>query len=310
MAQVRSQFTYFFGTTLLPMMDEKIRDGYTEKPKKYERIFDVGTMTGSIKSRAGVSGLGLAAEITAEGEEIRTDTFVQGFKKQYVPHKFGLGIEVTREMIDDGDNFDVIASASEELGRSVRETCEIDAASTLNNAFSSSFLGPDGVCLCSASHPMVKYGGNQSNILSVAADLDVTSLELALTDWRGLRRSNGHLQAMPKPRIVVASANEWNINEILRGMMRSDTANNTPNAFRFAEGGPLDDVIIWDYLTDPDAWFLIAPPGRSGLKWFWRRKPDPIQDVDARTERAFRGIVYRKDHGWEDYLGVYGTAGA
>lgn len=304
----RGQFSDFMNNTMLPMLEAKVDDGYNQKPQKFTQLFKVGTMEGSIKSFSQVSGLGLAAEITAEGDEIRIDSMVQGFKKQFQPRKFGLGMETTRELIDD-DQYDVISDGAEELGRSVNETIEIDAASTFNNAFAGGPTGPDGVVLCSASHPMTKYGGVQSNILSSAADLDVTSLELALTDWRGLRRSNGHLQSMPKPKLLIAPANEWNANEILKGTWRSDTANNTVNAFKYAEGGPIDELLVWDYLTDADAWFLTAPPNRTGLRWFWRKKPYALRDFDGRTERGFTGRAYRKDHGWVDYMGVYGTPG-
>ena len=55
--------------------------------------------------------------------------------------------------------------------------------------FSTSSAGGDGVALASASHPTIN--GNQSNILSTAADLNETSLEQALIDIAGFQDERG-----------------------------------------------------------------------------------------------------------------------
>ena len=55
-------------------------------------------------------------------------------------------------------------------------TKQVKAASVLNNAFSSSYVGGDGVSLCNASHPLVS-GGTNSNRLT-AADLNETRKKL------------------------------------------------------------------------------------------------------------------------------------
>jgi hypothetical protein len=70
-------------------------------------------------------------------------------------------------------------------------TKQVKAAAVLNNGFSASYVGGDGVALFSNAHPLVG-GGTNSNIPSTAADLNETSLEAAViqiaawTDERGL----------------------------------------------------------------------------------------------------------------------------
>lgn len=305
---IRGNFSDFFFETALPAMRAIVRNQYKLKRKMYRDIFDIDTSDRSIEQFSQMSGVGLAAEITEAGE-VRTDQPVQGFDSLFKHRKFGLAVEMSQDMVED-DKWGLVRQITTDLADAVDETIEIDAASTLNNAFSGSFLGPDAVALCSASHPQVKAGGVQSNILSVPADLDVTSLELALTDWETLKRSNGYHASLPTPRLLAAPANRWNAHEMLKGSWRSDTANRTINAFQHGENGPIDQILIWAKLTDPDAWFLLAPPAQTGLKWFWRRRPYQQGFADDRTERGGNAIRYKKSHGWNDYLGVYGTPGA
>jgi hypothetical protein len=219
-------------------------------------------------------------------------------------------IETTIDLVED-DKIGLVGRMATELGNSEVDTREVQAASVFNNAFSTGdYVGRDGAALCSASHPLYKAGGNQSNILGVAADLDVDSLELALTDWELMKRSNGQQVSLPTPRLLIAPANRWRAHEILKGTMRSDTANNTVNAFKFAEDGPVSDIIVWSKLTDADAWFLVAPPESTGLVWYWRVKPYTRGFFDDRNERGGTIRRYKASWGFDDYIGVFGTAGA
>ena len=65
------------------------------------------------------------------------------------------------------------------LARSMAHTKQVKAASVLNNAFSASFTGGDGVALVSTAHPL-SGGGTFSNRPSTYSDLNETSLEDAL----------------------------------------------------------------------------------------------------------------------------------
>lgn len=304
---IRGQFSDFFLETMLPALNTVIWNRYRRYPDQYSQIFDVHTSTRGIEQTSQVSGLGLFTDIP-EGAPVRYDQPVQGFDKTFVHSRFGLGFKVSQDVVED-DKINLVAKMAVELGRSAKESIEIDAASTFNNGFDPAYPGPDGQPLFSANHPLVKAGGVQSNILSVPADLDVVSLELALTDFETQKDSSGKLIHVPCSKVVVHPANRWNVHEILRSAMRSDTANNTTNAFQYAVDG-LPKPFVWRYLTDPDAWFLCAEPGDTGLLWFWRRKPYTKGDFDFDTETGKTAMRYKKSHGWSDFYGVYGTPGA
>src|SRR6202043_3520696 len=93
------------------------------------------------------------------------------------------------EIVED-DEWSLISTMHRDLGWSANETRELDAVGTFNNGFSGSFLGPDAVSLFSASHPLYKAGGVQSNLMT-AADLDSYSLQLALTAFELMKRPSG-----------------------------------------------------------------------------------------------------------------------
>jgi hypothetical protein len=303
---IRGQFSDYFETTALPALNAKIWQTFNATPPMFNKVLDVKTSSRDIEQFSQMVGVGLPAQI-GEGEDIGVDSMVQGFNKTFRALKYGLGIGCTQELIED-DKVGIVSKRSVLLAQSVAQAREIQAASVLNNAFTTT--GPDGKVLCASDHPLVKAGSTQSNILTAAADLDVTSLELALTDWELLKDHRGFLQTLSTPRVLAAPANRWNAAEILKGQMRSDTANNTVNAFKYAESGAVVDFLIWKYLTDPDAWFLVASPGETEMVWIDRKKPYTKSDYIEKNETGYVYMRYRSTVGFYGWKGIFGTPGA
>lgn len=305
----RGNFSDFFFETMLPAMDAKIDEGRQMKTPMYNQILREISTDRSIKQFSGVTGVGLLRAVT-EGGDTDTDTILQMFDSTFRPVKYGLGVAASAELVED-DKFDVITDRSVALGISESQTVEVQAAGILNNGFdATNYPGPDAKALFSATHPLVKAGGSQSNLLSVAADLDVTSLELALTDWETQKTPEGFFQTWPNPRLLVAPANRWNATEILKSPMRSDTTNNTTNAFKFTENGGIPELMVWAQLSDPDAWFLLAPPSQTNLIWLWRKKPYTRSDYFEKNEVGTVYRRYRAIPGFYGFKGTYGTPGA
>jgi hypothetical protein len=305
---IRGQFSDFFMSTMLPALNRVIWKRYNQRPDEYSRIYDVNPSGRSIEQFGEITGLGLFSQVT-EGAPVRYDQPMQGFHSTFAHLRFGLGFMSSQDLVED-DKIALIKKMGIELGRSCKESVEIDAASHFNNGFSGSYLGPDGKSLFASDHPLIKAGGTQSNLLSVAADLDVTPLELALTDWENMKDSSGKKLRLPSPKLVIPPAYRWHAHEILKGRdWRSDTANHTINAFQFGDSGPIEDVFVWHYLTTTVGWFLVAPPTETGLVFFWRRKPYTDYGYDFDTESGKTAMRYRKSHGWTDFYGTYGTPG-
>jgi hypothetical protein len=310
--QIRGQFSDFFFETMLPALNAKIWQNYKAKKPKYNKLLNTDTTSKSIEQFAQVAGVGLPVLI-AEGEDITTDNFAQGFYTNFKPAKYGLGIPASLELVED-DKFGIIARRAVALSNSIYQAREIQGASVYNNAFDTTgaYYGSDGCSLISATHPLIKAGGVQSNMLSVAADLDVGSLELALTDWDLIKTHEGFLQMLPHPLVVTASANRFNAAEILKSQTRSDTANRVSiNAFQSAtEDGAAIQSETWSFLTNPDAWYLVGPACEQETLWLDRKPPYTTEDFVKKNETGYVYMRYRATFGFFGWRAFYGTPGA
>jgi hypothetical protein len=304
---ITGSFPNFFDTTMLPAITGAIWQAFDAKPKQAMKLLRVETTTKKIIQKAGVTGVGLPTFVE-EGADTDTDTMMQLPPKTYRMLKYGLGIGASRELVAD-DEHGIISRRAEILGESIAEGLEIQGFSVVNNGFdATNYPGPDGKALFSLTHPAYKAGGVRSNLLAVAADLDQDSLELALIDYENMTDHRGFFQVNPNPVLLVAPQNRFTAYEITKSDQRSDTGNNAINALKYAETGPLN-VMVSPYLTDPDAWFLIAPK-KNDLLWVWREKPYTARDYWEKSETGVVYVRYRADFGFSTERGTYGTPGA
>jgi len=306
---VRTQFPDLFLATMLPALDELIFNKFSRFPPQYTQVFRTMSSGRSIEQTSEIAGLGTFGQV-AEGERVRYDEAVPGFNKTYTHVQFGLGFKITRVMVDD-DRFGIITKLAGDLGRSANETRELDAVSDFNNGFSGAFPGPDGQPLFSQNHPLVKSGGVQTNLIAVAADLDIPSLEIALTDFRRMKDPSGKKIRVKPETLIVPPETQFAAVEILKGTERSDTANHTINAFRTDTGlGTFQSLMVWDYLSNPDAWFIECNAADTELRWYDREKFNTVHDVDFDTRSVKTAGWMRYSHGWSSFYGIYGSPGA
>ena len=162
--------------------------------KRYENqhleIFDVETSDRAFEEEVMLSGFA-NAEIKPEGSAVVFDNAQETFTARYTHNTVALAFAITEEAIED-NLYDRLASRyTKALARSMANTKQVTAANVLNNAFSTSYVGGDGVSLVNSSHPTI--AGSFSNTLATQADLNETSLEQSLidinafTDERGLK---------------------------------------------------------------------------------------------------------------------------
>lgn len=294
----------------LPFLDEITMNRFRRFPPQYNQIFRVMPSTRSMEQTSEISPLGLFTMV-GENSPVRYDSSVPGFAKNYIHSQYALGYRISRLMLDD-DKYGVAAKLASDLGRSAQETVELAASTVLNLGFDGANQpGPDGKALFAIDHPMPKSGGTQANTLSVQADLDVSSLELALTLGRTMVDYAGKKIRIPWTQLVVPPQSEFLAAEILGGSMRSDTANNTINAFRKRSGfGPFESVVVYDYLTDPDSWYVLASKEDHELRFYWREKFNTVHDIDFETRAAKTAGWMRFSVGFSSFYGAIGVQGA
>lgn len=288
-----------FGDLLAPGFREIFFNKFNEYPAEYEQIFNLLTSSHQYEKDSYVSGFGLVPKKT-EGASSTYDDPIQGLDTEYTHDTYSLAYRVTREMVED-DRYRIVKKMPASLGRSMRETIDSDAANMLNYAETAGYTGADGQVLLSTAHVLLN-GGTQKNRLTSAADLAMSSLEQAFvdisetTDDRGL---NMHL--VPR-KLVVAVENSWAARKILQSGSDPENANDQYNP---AKG--ILQLVINNYLTDPDAWFILCE-GHE-LNWFWRVRPDHYQDNDFDTDDAKFKVRARWSRGWSLPWGIFGSMG-
>jgi phage major head subunit gpT-like protein len=304
----RTQYSDTFLTTMLPALRAVTMNQFQRYPDEYSQIFNVEDSERSIEQFSEVTGFGTLDEI-AEGESIHYDDPIQAFNKTYTHRKFGKGYKVTQEAIDD-DKFRIIKNLAGELGISAKETIEIEAALVFNRGFNSSYTGPDGKVLFATDHPNVG-GGSQANRPTVAVDLDIPALEAALGTFRGWTDHRGKKKRVVPTKLIVPGALEFTAAKILGGNMQGDTANHTINAFKKRSGmKAFDDWMVYNYLTDDDAWFVMAEKSDLAIRFFWRKRFQTVSDRDFDSDSVKTAGRMRFSVGWDQWLGAYGSPGA
>jgi len=278
---------------------------YDEHSPEYPQIFAFNKSSRNFEEEVGLTGFGLA-EVKTEGESISYDTQVQGYVQRYTHIEYGKGFIITRNAVDD-NLYDVVAKRrSRALAFSMRQTKEVVGANILNRAFSNSYVGPDGVELCSALHENVT-GGTWANELATAADLSETALEQACIDIGDFEDDRGMKIAVRPLRLIIPIQLEFEAGRILTSDLQSGTANNDKNILKSTGKFP-GGVHANHYLTDADAWFIITD-APDGMKHYERRADDFGADSDFDTENAKFKATSRYSFGCTDRRGIFGSPG-
>ena len=279
---------------------------YAEKPMVCDMVFDLKKSSKAYEEYVEETGFGLAP-VKAEGASISYDTDAQGYISRITNVTYGLGAKVTQEAIDDNQYEDVAKSKSSKLARSMRQTKENVYANILNRAFSGSgALGGDGKTLCASDHPAL--GGSQSNMGTVAADLSEASIEDMLTMIRLAKDSRGLRIQLKGVKLIVPPQLEFVATRIMSSANQSGTENNDITAIR-SMGMLPGGIVVWDYLSDSDAWF-VKTDATDGMIRQQRKALALAQDNDFDTSNACMKASERYAGGWADWRGLWGNAGA
>jgi hypothetical protein len=190
------------------------------------------------------------------------------------------------------------------LGHSVRETKEVEVADIFNNGFvTTTHTAGDGLAIFSDAHLRLS-GGTWSNRFTNAVDLNAGSLQQAVENFETTTDDRSMQQVLVPRILLVAPQNEWKARELLYTQADPESANNTINAIRSRNL----QLVVWYYLTDPDAWFVLGE--QTGLIYFDRRGVTFAKDGDFDTGDAKFKTTYRDSVEVNKPYGMYGSPGA
>ena len=281
-------------------------DNYTEE---FSEIFAQETSDRAFEEEVLITGFGSAPTKT-EGQGVQYDTASESFTSRYTNETVALAFSLTAEAIEDNLYDSLGKRYTKALANSMANTKEVKGADVLNNAFSSSFTGGDGVSLVNTAHPLAG-GGTAANRETTMADLNETSLEAMLisisqfTDDRGLLISVQPTKMIVPPQLVFVA------DRILNSTLRTGTADNDLNSIRNTGVLP-GGYAVNHYLTDPDAFFILTSVTEmgEGLKMFQRTPMETSMEPDFNTGNIRYKARERYSFGFSDWRGVYGSQGA
>ena len=291
---------------LLPGLNALFGLEYKTYGEEHKEIFDTETSERSFEEETKLSGFS-AAPVKNEGSAIAYDNGQEAWTARYNHETIALGFSLTEEAIED-NLYDTLSSRyTKALARAMAYTKQTKAAAVLNNGFSSSYKGGDGVELFSTLHPLVS-GGVNSNEPSTPADLNETSLEAAVIQIAGWTDERGLLIAAKPRKLIVPPSLQFVATRLLETELRVGTNDNDINALK-NNGSIPEGYNVNHFLTDSDAWFLTTDVP-NGLKHFVRTPLATSMDGDFDTGNVRYKARERYSFGWSDPLGAFGSPGA
>jgi hypothetical protein len=273
-------------------------------PSLIPAIYNVQASTSAYEYFLGLEGTDI------EGWEVYKNVgltayadFDRGFPKTFQHYNYTRRFKLLQDYIEDGELSNGAQNAIRGLGISAAQLRETHAASVFNYAWTASapYLGPDGVALCSASHP---YSASNADVYDNTGTeaFSYEALKNARKALRKLKDGVGN-PLMRRGSLILAPIDlEPQIDETLKTDRKPDSVLNAGTA---ATGYT---SLVWDFLTDAESWFLIDPIWiKQSLFWFNR-----VALYSEIVERATTHVVYefrmRYSWGFIDPRFVYGNA--
>ena len=305
MAQNRGSFSELHDNTdrtIFTLLDKE----YKQLQAIWRRYYTVKNSDKRSELITTVTGIGDIPE-KPEGQPYATDVIRSGYTREFLHTEFGMMFEVTETALED-DRYDVLADHAKWFMFSARVVQEKRAALLFNNGFGSE-QSPDGVSIFNSAHAL-KGGGTAHNILSTAADLSWTCVQQALVDWQRETKFEAGQNMLPVEDLIllVPPELEFTAAKIVSSTLQPGVADNDLNTIRTLRN---ITVVKNVYLTDTDAWFLLAGNKSHGF-CSYTRVPMSMAPArtDAQTSNRLYPIRWRQSWGNKWWQNSFGTAGA
>jgi hypothetical protein len=186
---------------------------------------------------------------------------------------------------------------------SAEQKMEKDAASLLNNAFSSAAanLGSDGVALCSASHPVGPHEVSTVYTNTGTSALTATAISTTRVAMMRFKDDKGNELGLMPNELWIPPELEDAALKITRSLQDPGSANNDINP----QNGRWQ-VIPWQRLTGTKNWFMVDGAWRNEVVNWYNREAYQIMLLDESTTHLRYEIKLHYAFGFEDWRWVYG----
>ena len=279
---------------------------YDRYENEHAEIFDTESSDRAFEEEVLIVGFGNAS-VKEEGQGVQFDSASEGFTARYTHETVALAFALTEEAVEDNLYDRLGARYTKALARSMAHTKQVKAANVLNNAFSSSFTGGDGVSLISTAHPLAN-GGTIANRATTMADLNETSLENALINISTFVDDRNMILALRGTKLIVPPQLQFVADRLLETPGRVGTADNDINAIKNMGLLP-QGYAVNHFLVDNDAFFIMTDCP-DGFKHFERTPITTSMEGDFDTGNVRYKARERYSFGFSNPRCVFGSQGA
>jgi phage major head subunit gpT-like protein len=295
-----------FSRLLAPGLDKVFHTAYNEAPEMWTNFFNLERSDKAYEEHFSYAGFEQFQPYD-ELEDIELRNAKPGFITKYVHRKWGLGYQLSRELVEDNLYSGVIEQFPAHLARAARATKESVAATIFNLGFSTTQPGGDSKPLFATDHPLAGTGGGTgSNTFSTPQTLSHAALKDAIIQLKRTKADDDIFSPITPAILLVPDQLEFAALEILRTDRMPYTDENTINVLRDSNLR----VVSWSYLTDEDNWFLLAPKPQTMLYYFERWPLRQIME-DKELNQSMVHLAYeRYSFGFSDWRGVFGVRGS
>lgn len=298
-----------FGRNLRAEYKKIAAEAFKRQPELWRKVWDVRTEDSRNFVQIGdMSFFGLMAE-KPEGTDVTFRDAMERYDQTTRFPTYGLGYQISLEMIEDNLHEVKIPRMTRGLIRSAKETQEWLHSDVFNDAFAgATYTAKDSVPICSTSH-LDHNNAVWANRPSTDVDLDQDSLQAALTtvtqwnDDTGAKRIQVGFN-----RLIIPPQLRFLAKQILRSEKVYSDANNAINPLRDEN----IEIIVDTRITDADSWFLMASPGdiEDGFISYQRRPLTLTDDGDFKTDNVQVKATMRCGRNVFEARSVYGSSGA
>ena len=279
---------------------------YDRYDNQHTEIFDTENSDRAFEEEVMLGGFG-NAEVKPEGTGVTYENAQETFTARYTHETIALAFALTEEAVEDNLYDRLGARYTKALARSMAHTKQVKGSNVLNNAFSSSYTGGDGLSLVNSAHTLAG-GGTFSNRPSTYVDLNETSLEDSLITISTFVDDRNLTLALQGLKLIVPPQLQFIAERLLETPGRVGTADNDINALKNM-GMIADGYAVNHFLTDTDAWFILTDCP-DGMKHFERTSLSTNMEGDFDTGNVRFKARERYSFGWSNPRGIYGSSGA
>jgi len=298
--------TKIFGYHLDRDINRIFFDEYNGLPTEYDKIFKIeDAPPGNHYQESELSPLGGLRTIT-EGGGVTFDDPVEGHKKTVYYTKYGLGFQITQEMVKDDltSNFKRMPM---KLAKSARDKIEVEAFDLFNNGFSTTYhTAWDAKAIFTTDHTTLKSADTINND-PTACSLTETSLMASFEYFDTLVDEAGYPLLVRPQTLLVPTELRAVAERLLRTTGVVGSANNELNMVG-PSGFFNPSLMVSHYLTDTNAWFVLSDI--ADFRLYFKERATMESSDDFFTGNALFKVLMRFVAFCMDYKGAYGNEGA